>query len=90
MEMQKATTNSDCSITKKNCCNDTQIAIDGQDELKISFESLSFEEQQFVTSFIYTYINLFEGFEKNVTAYRYYAPPLVVKTIYKLDQTYLI
>jgi len=89
MEMQKPS-NKDCSITKKNCCSDKQVVVEAQNELKLSSNSLSFEQQQFVTSFIYTYINLFEGVEKDINFYKDYAPPLVVRQIYKLDETYLI
>jgi hypothetical protein len=86
MEMQKYTPSSDCNITKIDCCSDEQLVIDGQDELKISFDTLTFEQQ----SFVYSYINLFEGFQENVTLYRDYSPPLVIRQIYKLDETYLI
>ena len=89
MEMQESQTK-DCSITKKNCCNDKQTVIDGQNELKLSFETLSFEQQQFVASFIYTYINLFKDADEDINSYRDYAPPLVVRELYKLDETYLI
>lgn len=89
MEMQNPSTK-DCSMTKKNCCSDKQIFVDGQDELKISFDTLSFEQQQFVVSFIYTYINLFEGFVEEINSFQEYKPPLVVRQIYKLDETYLI
>nr|WP_262911085.1 hypothetical protein [Tenacibaculum ovolyticum] len=89
MEMQKSQTK-DCSITKKNCCNDKQTVINGQNELKLSFDVLSFEQQQFLASFIYTYINLFECVDENISSYRDYSPPLVVREIYKLDETYLI
>jgi len=90
MEMEKSTPSSDCNITIKDCCSDEQLIIDGQDELKISFDKLTFDQQLFVASFVYTYINLFEGLEENVTSYRDYAPPLVIRQIYKLDETYLI
>ena len=90
MEMQKSTSDSDCNITIKDCCSDKQLVIDGQDELKISFDKLTFDQQVFVASFVYTYINLFEGLEENVTSYRDYDPPLVITQIYKLDETYLI
>jgi len=90
MEMQKTDTISDCSITKKNCCTDEQITIEGQDELKISFDKLTLDQQVFVSSFFYTYINLFDGLEENETTYRDYLPPLVIRQIYKLDETYLI
>ena len=68
MEMEKPSTEG-CSITKKNCCDDKQLVIDGQDELKLNFDKLTFEQQQFVASFVYTYINLFEGLDKNVSSY---------------------
>ena len=89
MEMQSPSTKG-CSITKKNCCSDKQILVDGQNELKLNFDNLTFEQQQFVTSFIYSYINLFEGLEENTTSFSEYPPPLIVRNIYKLDETYLI
>jgi len=89
MEMQKPATK-ECSVTKKNCCNEQQIALDGQDELQLSFNTLTFNQQLFVASFVYTYINLFEGLAENEISYKNYTPPLVVKTRYKLDQTYII
>ena len=90
MEMQKTTSTSECSITKKDCCKEEQIVVEGQDELKISFESFSLDQQFFVASFVYSYINLFEGLEENTTTFSEYPPPLIVRSIYKLDETYLI
>ena len=89
MEIQNPTSK-ECSITKKGCCNDEQITIDGQDELKTSFDTLTLDQQVFITSFIYSYINLFEGLEENETSYDDYAPPLFIRSIYKLVETYLI
>ncbi len=89
MDMQKPSTE-DCNITIKDCCTDEQFVVDGQDELKISFDTLSINQQLFVASFVYSYIDLFEGLEENVTSYRDYTPPLVIRHIYKLDETYLI
>lgn len=89
MEMEKPSTDG-CSIKVKDCCSDEQLIVDGQDELKITFDKLTFDQQVFVASFVYTYINLFEGLEENVTSYRDYVPPLVIRQIYKLDETYLI
>ncbi len=89
MEMQKPSAKN-CSITKKNCCSDKQVIVDGQNELQLSSDTLSFEQQQFVASFIDTYINLFEGEERNTISFSEYPPPLIVRSIYKLDETYLI
>jgi hypothetical protein len=77
-------------MVKKDCCKEDQIIVKGQDELKISFEKLSIDQQFFVASFVYTYINLFEGFEQKTNSFKEYSPPLVIKQIYKLDETYLI
>ena len=89
MEMEKHSTEG-CSITKKNCCDDEQLAIEGQDELQLQVDKISFEQQVFIASFVYTYINLFEGLENNVSTYEEYKPPLVIRQLYKIDETYLI
>ena len=89
MEMEKPSTE-ECSITKKNCCDDKQLAIEGQDELQLQVDKITFEQQVFIVSFVYTYINLFEGLDNNVSTYEEYKPPLVVRQLYKIDETYLI
>ncbi len=89
MEMQKPSTEG-CAITKKNCCNDEQWLVDGQDELQLQVDKISFEQQVFIASFVYTYINLFEGLDNNVSSFEEYEPPLVVRQIFKIDETYLI
>ena len=90
MEKMMAETSCEAHQEKKACCEDVIDVVEGQDELKITFDTLSLDQQVFVASFVYTYINLFEGLEKNVSSYRDYAPPLVVRPIFKLDESYLI
>jgi hypothetical protein len=89
MEMQKPSTEG-CAITKKNCCDDEQLIVDGQNELQLQVDTISFEQQLFVASFVYTYINFFQGLDKNVSSYEEYKPPLVIRQLYKIDETYLI
>lgn len=89
MEMEKSTTEG-CTITKDNCCNDEQLIVDGQDELQQSIGKILFEQQLFFTSFVYTYLNLFEDVDEKASSYKDYKPPLVIKEIYKIDETYLI
>ena len=89
MEMQKASTEG-CTISKKDCCNDQQVKFDGQDELKSSFDQLTLEQQVFVTSFAYSYLSLFKGFNDDNTSFSESPPPLLVKQIFKLDESYLI
>lgn len=89
MEMDNPSTEG-CSITKKNCCNDEQLVVDGQDELQLQVDKISFEQQVFIASFVYTYINLFEALDNNVSSFEEYKPPLVIRQLYKIDETYLI
>ena len=91
MEMSKETKSDDCSVMKKNCCHDEASVIDGQDDLKnTSFNQLPFDQQVFVASFYYSYINLFEELHDKVIPFKNYTPPLVVKDIHLLDEVYLI
>ncbi|WP_111710034.1 HYC_CC_PP family protein [Lutibacter citreus] len=89
MEMEKSS-EKDCSISKKNCCSNEQLNVEGTNELQNSIDTISFEQQLFISSFIYTYINLFEGLKANTSSFETYRPPLVNKLIFKLDETYLI
>ena len=92
MEIEKAdaTNISGCSIVKKDCCNDFQILIDGQDEVQLQVDKISYNQELILASFIYTYINLFENLENNISSFEAYKPPLVIKELYKVDETYLI
>ena len=89
MEMQNPSSK-DCSITKKNCCSDEQLVVEGQDELQVSLDKISFEQQLFIASFVYAYSNLFEEIKENGSSYNDYKPPLVIRQIFKIDETYLI
>ena len=79
-----------CTITKKNCCNDEEFVVDGQDELQFQVDKISLEQQMFIVAFTQTYINLFDDIGKEVTTYKTYKPPLVIRQLYKIDETYLI
>jgi hypothetical protein len=77
-------------LTKKHCCDDEQLVVEGQDQLQFHADQISFGQQLFITAFVYTYSTLFEGLEDKVTSYETYKPPLVTSQIFKLDETYLI
>lgn len=89
MEMQNSS-NKDCSIIKKNCCSEEQQLIEGQDNLKLDFTKFDLQQKIFVSTFVYTYINLFEGITKESIHFKDYSPPLIVKDIHTLDEVYLI
>lgn len=73
-----------------DCCSDIEVFIEGQDDLKISFDQLIFDQQLFVASFVYSYINLFEGPEENSIPFKDYSPPPLIRDVQILDQTFLI
>lgn len=89
MEMKQPETK-DCEITKKNCCDNQQIIVDGQDELQLQINNLSFEKQLFISAFIFTYHTRFDKFNDTSTSFEKQTPPLVKRYLFKLNQTYLI
>lgn len=79
------------AMTKENCCKDKLEVLKGQDDLKLtSFDDLQFEQQVFITSFINSYINLFEGLPEQVIPHKDYSPPNLVADIQVLDQVFII
>ncbi len=73
-----------------DCCSDVEVVFEGQEDLKISLDQLSFDQQLFVASFVYSYIELFEGFDENVVPFKDYSPPPLIRDVQILDQTFLI
>lgn len=90
MEKQEPTKDLGNGLTEKSCCSELQIVKEGQDDLKFSFDTLNFEQQVFVASFLSSYINLFEGLDENSSPFRAYDPPYLIRDIQKLHETYLI
>ena len=78
-------------ITKKPCCKDVVDLVKGQDELqKTSVDDLSLDQQLFLTAYLQSYKNLFEGLPQHVIPHKNYSPPNLVFDIQVLDQVFLI
>ena len=90
MELQKPASSNDCELKKSNCCKDEVKQFTGQNELNTSFSTLNFEQQVFVASFTYAYLNLFEGLAVKIIPFKNYTPPLVDKEITVLYQVFII
>ena len=90
MEVQQKMPSSECDISDQDCCSDIQVVVEGQDDLKTSFDRLEKNQQLFVASFFYSYINLFDDLDTNIVPFRGYAPPFLIRDIQKLHETYLI
>ena len=87
---QEVSNDSDASIIKNGCCSTEELVIEGQDDLKLDFSNLDLQQKIFISSFVYTYINLFEDVANKNIHFRDYSPPLIVKDIHTLDEVYLI
>ncbi len=79
-----------CSVTKKSCCSDKELTFEGQNELKHSVDKITMEQQVFVASFCFSYAILFQDTENETLNFTEYPPPLMVKDIYLLNETFLI
>jgi hypothetical protein len=90
MDKQIPPTDKGCSILKKNCCKDEIQLVKGQDDIKLDFSDLNFQQQVFITSFIITYSSLFEGFDTSPVPLNAYSPSLVVRDIQLLGEVFLI
>ena len=76
---------------KKTCCKDVIEIVEGQDQLKYSsFDDLDFEKLQFLATFTYSYIDLFEGLPNLIIPHKDYSPPNLVADIQLLNDTFLI
>lgn len=73
-----------------DCCTDLEFVLEGQEDLNISLDNFSFEHQNFITAFTYTYLNLFEDVSENSIPFRDYSPPPLIRDIVVLDQTFII
>lgn len=83
-------TSSETGFTEDSCCTNEKVAVEGQDELKISFDSLNFDQQVFLSSFTFSYLELFEDLPQHIIPFKEYSPPLLVSDIHVLDQVFLI
>jgi hypothetical protein len=90
MESMSMPVSEEHSLISDSCCNDVITIIDGQDEVQQDGKQLAFQQQLFITTFLYTYSALFSNKESTVVPYKYYIPPILVKDIHVLDEAFLI
>ena len=92
MKAEMSKTSSSCEIMEMemSCCSDIEVTIEGQDDLKISFDQLTFDQQQFVFSFAYSFVSLLKTADENITPFKDYEPPPLLRDVHILDQTFLI
>ena len=75
---------------ENHCCGEETLTIQGQDDLKISFNDISLDQQIFIVVFANAYVALLSSTEQQTNINEYYPPPLLVRDIQLLDETFLI
>lgn len=83
----------DCGMDmdmEKSCCDDESFTVQGQDDLKISFEKFDLDQQVFLVSFVQTYFQLFKTDSEEPYAFNEYNPPPLIRDVQVLDQTFRI
>ena len=70
VEMEKPSTKS-CSITKKSCCDDKQLSVEGQDELQLTVDKIGMSPalKDFQTGAVITSIGIPKVSEKLTNAF---------------------
>lgn len=76
---------------KKSCCKDEMHKVEGQDELQLtSFDKITFEKQQFLTAFFYSYQNIFLVKKPENFFQKTFPPPEVYQNYQIIYQSFLI
>lgn len=90
-EVCKSDLKADLSIEMKDCCSDEVHKIEGQDELQhLKFDDLDFSKQQFITSFLTSYQNLFLEKKSEKEFYNDISPPDIPLNYQVIYQSFLI
>lgn len=77
--------------TKKSCCKNEVDVVEGQDNLVIkTSEDLDKITKQVLISYVFSFTKIFENTPKLIVPHKHYSPPIIVKDIHVLDETYLI
>lgn len=78
------------AMTGEDGCSDQKVSVEGQKDLKISFQDLEFPQQVFLASFTFSYVDLFEELPHQFIPFSDYSPPLLVKDFQVLHESFLI
>ncbi|MGF1557495.1 MAG: hypothetical protein ACFCUL_00215 [Flavobacteriaceae bacterium] len=75
---------------RNSCCDDNVVLIEGQDDLKISFNDLDVNGQTYFIGQSYTFSYRGLILTHKAVSQKTYPPPILVKDIQLLDEVFLI
>ena len=84
--------NDDCSIQKKNCCDNKTLDFQFDQDQQIQTADLSISQslQQFITAYVAVFfLNDFQ-IESDKPSFAHYKSPLIARDIYVLDEAFLL
>lgn len=78
------------NVMKASCCTNEQILVEGQDDIQDNVVELTYEQQLFLTSFIYAVFDLYQPNDTSTSKFLGHPPPLLKKDFQVLYETFLI
>lgn len=90
MDMEIADNATSQLETEDSCCDDEIIAVEGQDDLKLSFENIGLDQQPLLVALAYSYHTLYETATERLILNEHYPPPLLIKNIQLLGEVFII
>lgn len=89
MAMDGATSD-DMMGAENHCCSDVEVVVSGQDDLHSLASDISFEQKNLIISFLLVYTDFFNEVDKQSIPFKEYSPPLLIRDVQLMDQTFLI
>lgn len=89
-ECEQDTSEKTNSFNEKDCCNTVDELIPGNQIEQPAIDSFEIDQVQFIVTYTYTYLNLFEENKDVIPFTVYSSPPIVDKDILVLYQIFLI
>ncbi|WP_397362384.1 HYC_CC_PP family protein [Olleya sp. R77988] len=78
-------------VKTKPCCKDIIEVVKGQDQLNVkTTEGLDVNTQYLITSFVYTYFQLYQSLPKQIIPHKNYLPPNLIIDYQTLHDVYII
>lgn len=72
------------------CCDDESFMLEGQHDLKMSWDELDVDSQVFLTAFAHSYLTLLSVSAEHQIPQETYPPPLLVQDLTILHEVFLI
>lgn len=90
MDMELASEEDGIAKDMDGCCSNEVVVVEGQQDLTLSWDDISLEQQVFLYVFTQTYTTQFKILEEHIVPHKNYPPPILIRDSIILDQVFLI